>query len=160
MDDLRASLLSFAIIFVVTQLTAFLIDFIAWAVRRRHPASIEKSEDVKYPQYLTVSVWRDSHYFHGYRKITFIRKEDNKYKKNIKRSVGGWIAEILIDLFYLLIIFAFPIVGLIYAPNFPHPELLFGCSAIVAFMFLHAYLTGPDTLARMELNKYLKAQEK
>ena len=29
-----------------------------------------------------------------------------------------------------------------------------------AFMFLHVYLTGPDTLARMELNKYLKAQRK
>ena len=160
MDDLRASLLSFAIIFVVTQLTAFLIDFIAWAVRRRHPASIEKSEDVIYPQYLTVSVWHDSHYFHGYRKITYVRKEDNKYKKYIKRSAGGWIAKILLDLFYLLIIFAFPIAGLIYAPDFPHPEVLFGFSAIIAFMFLHVYLTGPDILARMELNKYLKAQEK
>lgn len=158
MDDLRASLLSFAVIFVVTQLTAFLIDFIAWTVRRRHPASIEKSEDVKYPQYLTVSVWHDSHYFHGYRKITFIRKEDNKYKKYVKRSVGGWIAKILIDLVWLLIIFAFPIAGLIYAPNFPHPDVLFGCSALIAFMLLHVYLAGPDSLARMELNKYLKAQ--
>lgn len=160
MDDLRASLLSFAIIFVVTQLTAFLIDFIAWAVRRRHPASIEKSEDVKYPQYLTVSVWHDSHYFHGYKEITFIRKADNKYKKHIKRSAGGWIAKILLDLFCLLVIFAFPIAGLIYAPDFPHPEFLFGYSAIIFFVFLHVYLTGPDILARMELNKYLKAQEK
>ena len=58
MDDLRASLLSFAVIFVVTH----------------------------------------------------IRKEDNKYKKYVKRGVGGWIAKILIDLVWLLIIFAFPIV--------------------------------------------------
>ena len=92
--------------------------------------------------------------------VTHIRKEDNKYKKYIKRSVGGWIAKILLDLFCLLVIFAFPIAGLIYAPDFPHPELLFGYSAIIFFVFLHVYLAGPDTLARMELNKYLKAQRK
>ena len=160
MDDLRANLLAFAIIFGGTQLTAFLIDLIAWAVRRKHPARIEKSEDVSYPEYLTVFVWHDSHYFHGYKEITFIRKDDNKYKKYIKRSTGGWIAKILLDLFCLLVIFAFPIAGLIYAPDFPHPELLFGYSAIIFFVFLHVYLASPDILARMELNKYLKAQRK
>ena len=146
--------MAWLVIFIGSQLMGFIIDLIAWAVRKKHPASIEKSEDISYPKYLTVSVWFDSHRSHGYKKITYIRKENNKYKKCINLSVGGWIAIIL----SLLVIFA-PLAILIYAPNFPYPEFLFGYSSIVFFMFLHADLTGPDTLARIELNKYLKAQE-
>ena len=160
MDNLSAVFLIWVSIFGVSQLMGFIIDLIAWAVRRKHPARIEKSEDVIYPEFLTVHIWHDSHRSHGYKQITFIRKDDNKYKKYIKRSAGGWIAKILLDLFCLLVIFAFPIAGLIYAPDFPHPELLFGYSAIIFFVFLHVYLTGPDILARMELNKYLKEQRK
>ena len=40
---------------------------------------------------------------------------------------------------------AFPIAGLIYAPDFPHPELLFGCSAIIAFMFLNVFLISSQS---------------
>ena len=147
--------MTWLVIFIGSQLMGFIIDLIAWAVRKKHPASIEKSEDISYPKYLTVSVWFDSHRSHGYKRITYIRKENNKYKKCINLSVGGWIAIIL----SLLVIFA-PLAILIYAPNFPYPEFLFGYSSIVFFMFLHADLTGPDTLARIELNKYLKAQER
>lgn len=159
MDDLKAKLLTYAILFGGSQLFAFLLDLIKWAVRRKHPARIEKSEDVSYPQYLTVSVWHDSHYHHRYIEYTYIRKGNNKYKKYIKRSVGGWIGIILIDLFWLVFIFGLPVAGLIIAPNHPDIKLLFGWSLIVFLMFLHNYLTGTDTIARMELNKYLKAQE-
>jgi hypothetical protein len=159
MDDLNSFFLTWAVIFIGTQLFAFLIDLIAWAVRKKHPARIEKSEDVSYPQYLTVNVWHDSHRSHGYKQITYIRKGDNKYKQYVKRSVGGWIGIILLYLFCLVIIFALPVAVLILAPNNPHPEV-FGCSAIVFFLILHAHLTGTDTIARIELNKYLKAQGK
>ena len=154
MDDLSGFFMTWLVIFIGSQLMGFIIDLIAWAVRKKHPASIEKSEDISYPKYLTVSVWFDSHRSHGYKRITYIRKENNKYKKCINLSVGGWIAIIL----SLLVIFA-PLAILIYAPNFPYPEFLFGYSSIVFFMFLHARLTGIDTLARIELNKYLKAQD-
>ena len=154
MDDLSGFFMVWLVIFIGSQLFMFIIDLIAWAVRKKHPARIEKSEDVSYPKYLTVFVWFDSHRSHGYKKITYIRKENNKYKKCINLSVGGWIAIIL----SLLVIFA-PLAILIYAPHFPYPEFLFGYSSIVFFMFLHADLTGPDTLARIELNKYLKAQD-
>ena len=159
MDDLNSFILTWAFIFGITQLMGFLIDLIKWAVRRKHPAYIRKSEDVKYPQYLTVNVWFDSHRFHGYKEITYIRKEDNKYKRYIKRSVGGWIGIILLYIFILVIIFGLPVAGLIIAPNHPDIKLLFGWSLIVFLMFLHIYLTGTDTIARIELNKYLKAQE-
>lgn len=159
MDDLSGYFLIWAILFGGSQLMVFIIDLIAWAVRRKHPANIEKSEDISYPMYLTVSVWYDSHRFHGYKKITFICKGDNKYKRYINLSVGGWITNILIDSFCLLIIFALPIAVFIYAPNYPHPELLFGYSLIMFFIFLHVHLTGPDTIARIELNKYLRSQD-
>ena len=157
MDDLSGYFLTLAVIFIGSQLFMFIIDFIAWAVRRKHPARIEKSEDVSYPMYLTVSVWHDSHYSHGYKQITFIRKGDNKYKKYINLSVGGWIGNILIALLCLVVIFAVPVMVFILAPNDPHPEL-FGWSFIVSFMFVHGFLIGPDTIARIELKKYLKAQ--
>ncbi len=160
MDDLNSFILIWAFIIGISQLMGFLIDLIAWAVRKKHPARIEKSENVSYPQYITVSVWHDSHRSHGYKEITYIRKEDNKYKRYIKRSVGGWIGIILLYLFILVIIFGLPVAGLIIAPNHPDIKLLFGWSLIVFLMFLHNYLTGTDTIARMELNKYLKAQER
>lgn len=75
MDDLNSFILIWAFIIGISQLMGFLIDLIKWAVRRKHPAYISKSEDVKYPQYLTVNVWFDSHRFHGYKEITYIRKE-------------------------------------------------------------------------------------
>ena len=159
MDDLSGNLLTLAILFGGSQLFVFLIDLIAWAVRRKHPANIEKSENTRYPKFLTVSVWHDSHRFHGYKKITFIRKRENKYKKHINLSAGGWIANILLYLFRLLIIFALPVAVLICAPDYPHPELLFGYSFIVFFIFLHVHLAGPNTRARIELKKYLKAQD-
>ena len=157
MDDLKAELLTYAILFGGSQLFAFLLDLITWAVRRKHPARIAKSEDVSYPQYLTVSVWHDSHLAHRYIEHTYIRKGNNKYKKYINLSVGGWIGNILIDLLCLVVIFAVPVMVFILAPNDPHPEL-FGWSFIVSFMFVHGFLIGPDTIARIELNKYLKAQ--
>ena len=160
MDDLNSFILIWAFIIGISQLMGFLIDLIAWAVRKKHPARIEKSENVSYPQYITVSVWHDSHRSHGYKEITYIRKEDNKYKRYIKRSVGGWIGIILLYLLILVIIFGLPVAGLIIAPNHPDIKLLFGWSLIVFLMFLHNYLTGTDTIARMELNKYLKAQER
>ena len=159
MDDLNSFILIWAFIIGISQLMGFLIDLIAWAVRKKHPARIEKSENVSYPQYITVSVWHDSHRSHGYKEITYIRKEDNKYKRYIKRSVGGWIGIILLYLFILVIIFGLPVAGLIIAPNHPDIKFLFGWSLMVFLMFLHSYLTGTDTIARMELNKYLKAQE-
>ena len=158
MDDLNAYFLTLAIFIGGSQLLAFLIDLIKWAVRRKHPARIEKSEDVSYPEYLTVSVWFDSHRFHGYKMITYIRKGDNKYRKYSNRSAGEWITNIFIALVSLLVIFALPVAVLIYAPHYPHPELLFGSSLVISLMFLHVRLTGPDTIARIELNKYLKAQ--
>ena len=158
MDDLNSFILIWAFIIGISQLMGFLIDLIAWAVRKKHPARIEKSENVSYPQYITVSVWHDSHRSHGYKEITYIRKEDNKYKRYIKRSVGGWIGIILLYLFILVIIFCLPVAGLIIAPNHPDIKLLFGWSLIVFLMFLHIYLTGTDTIASIELNKYLKAQ--
>ena len=159
MDDLISFLRVLVIFIVGSQLFFFLIDLIAWAVRKKHPARIEKSENVSYPQYITVSVWHDSHRSHGYKEITYIRKEDNKYKRYIKRSVGGWIGIILLYLFILVIIFGLPVAGLIIAPNHPDINFLFGLSLMVFLVFLHSYLTGIDTIARMELNKYLKAQE-
>ena len=159
MDDLNSFILIWAFIIGISQLMGFLIDLIAWAVRKKHPARIEKSENVSYPQYITVSVWHDSHRSHGYKEITYIRKEDNKYKRYIKRSVGGWIGIILLYLFILVIIFGLPVAGLIIAPNHPDIKVLFGWSLMVSLMFLHNDLTGIDTIARMELNKYLKAQE-
>ena len=159
MDDLNSFILIWAFIIGISQLMGFLIDLIKWAVRRKHPAYISKSEDVKYPQYLTVNVWFDSHRFHGFKEITYIRKEDNKYKRYIKRSVGGWIGIILLYLLFLVIIFGLPVAGLIIAPNHPDINFLFGWSLMVFLMFLHSYLTGIDTIAMMELNKYLKAQE-
>ena len=151
MDDLNSFILPWAFIFGIFQLEAVLINLIKWAVRRKHPAYISKSEDV--------NVWFDSHRFHGYKEITYIRKEDNKYKRYIKRSVGGWIGIILLYIFILVIIFGLPVAGLIIAPNHPDIKLLFGWSLIVFLMFLHIYLTGTDTIARIELNKYLKAQD-
>ena len=159
MDDLNSFILIWAFIIGISQLMGFLIDLIAWAVRKKHPARIEKSENVSYPQYITVSVWHDSHRSHGYKEITYIRKEDNKYKRYIKRSVGGWIGIILLYLFFLVIIFGLPVAGLIIAPNHPDIKFLFGWSLMVFLIFLHSDLTGTDTIARMELNKYLKAQE-
>ena len=160
MDDLNSFILTWAFIFGITQLMGFLIDLIKWAVRRKHPAYIRKSEDVKYPQYLTVNVWFDSHRFHGFKEITYIRKEDNKYKRYIKRSVGGWIGIILLDILLLLVIFWYPIFVFLFVPNYPDPELPIGYSVVVSLLFLHIYLTGIDTIARIELNKYLKAQSK
>ena len=160
MDDLNSFILTLAFIFGITQLMGFLIDLIKWAVRKKHPAKIEKSEDVSYPKFITVNIWHDSHLAHRYIQITFIRKGNNKYKQYIKRSVGGWIGIILLYLFILVIIFGLPVAGLIIAPNHPDIKLLFGCSLNVFLMFLHFYLTGTDTIARMELNKYLKAQER
>ena len=160
MDDLIYYFLALAVFFIVSQLFMFFIDFIAWAVRKKHPAQIEKSEDLSYPKFLTVHIWHDSHRSHGYKQTTFIRKGDNKYKKYINLSVGGWIANILMYLFCLLVIFALPIGVFIYAPDYPHPELVFGYSLIVFFIFLHVHLTGPDTIARIELNKYLKSQDR
>ena len=159
MDDLNSFILIWAFIFGISQLMGFLIDLIAWAVRKKHPARIEKSEDATYPKFLTVHVWHDSHRSHGYKQIQFIRKDDNKYKLYIKRSVGGWIGIILLDLFILVIIFAMPVAVLILAPDTPRPEIL-GWSLIVLLMFVHSHLTGLDTIARIELNKYLKAQER
>ena len=159
MDDLIGYFQALAVFFIASQLFMFFIDLIAWAVRKKHPAKIEKSEDLSYPKFLTVHVWHDSHRSHRYKQITFIRKDDNKYKKYIKLSVGGWIWNILLYLFCLVIIFAFPVAILILAPNNPHPEF-FGYSFVVFFMFLHGHLTGPETVARIELNKYLKAQGK
>ena len=121
MDDLSGYFLTLAVIFIGSQLFMFIIDLIAWAVRKKHPAKIEKSEDVSYPKFLTVHIWHDSHYSHRYKQITFIRKGDNKYKKYINLSVGGWIANILMYLFCLLVIFALPIGVFIYAPDYPHP---------------------------------------
>ena len=159
MDDLINYFLTLAIIFVGSQLMGFILDLIKWAIRKKHPAKIEKSEDVSYPKYLTVFVWFDSHRFHGYKQIMFIRKDDNKYKEYINHSVGSWITIIFVYLLCLVIIFALPVTILILAPNNPHFEY-FGYSFIVFFIFLHSHLTGPDTLARIELNKYLKAQSK
>ena len=45
MDDLNSFILTWAFIFGIFQLEAFLIDLIKWAVRRKHPAYISKSED-------------------------------------------------------------------------------------------------------------------
>lgn len=160
MDNLKENFLTLVILIGGSQLFAFFIDFLKWAVRKKHPARIEKSEDVKYPQYLNVSVWSDSHYFHGYKKITYIRKGDNKYKKEMDHSVGGWIRRILINLLYMIVTFALPIGVFFYSPDYPYPENLFGCSAFIFFMILHAELTGSDTVARIELNKYLKAQDR
>ncbi len=159
MDDLNSYILIWAFIFGITQLMGFLVDLIAWAVRKKHPARIEKSEDAIYPMFLTVHVWHDSHRSHGYKQIQFIRKDDNKYKLYIKRSVGGWIGIILLYLLLLVIIFAMPVAVLILAPDNPRPEIS-GWSVIVLLMFVHSHLTGPDTIARLELNKYLKAQER
>ena len=158
MNDLISYFLTLAVVFVGTQLFCFLIDLIAWAVRKKHPAKIEKSEDVSYPEFITVHTWHDSHRSHGYKQTTFIRKGDNKYKKK-SLSVGGWIWNIILYSFILAVIFGFPVSLFIIAPHDPHPEYL-GYSFIVFFMFMHSFLIGPDTLARMELKKYLKAQSK
>ena len=73
MGDLSGEILTWAILFGGSQLIVFIIDLIAWAVRKKHPARVEKSENISYPQYLTVYVWYDSHRSHGYKKITYIR---------------------------------------------------------------------------------------
>ena len=159
MDDLIGYFQALAVFFIASQLFMFFIDLIAWAVRKKHPARVEKSENISYPQYLTVYVWHDSHRSHGYKKITYIRKGNNKYRKYLNLSAGGWIANILLYLFRLLIIFALPVAVFICAPDYPHPELLFGYSLIVFFIFLHIHLAGPSTRARIELKKYLKAQD-
>jgi hypothetical protein len=158
-DDLIKYFRILGVIFIGSQLFCFFIDFIAWAVRKKHPAKIEKSENVSYPKFLTVHIWHDSHRAHRYKQITFIRKGDNKYKEYINLSVGGWIGNILIYLLCLAVIFAVPVMVLILAPNDPHFEY-FGWSFIVFFIFVHRYLAGPDTLARIELKKYLKAQDR
>ena len=158
MDDVISYFLILAVIFIGSQLFMFIIDLIAWAVRKKHPAKIEKSEDVSYPKFLTVHIWHDSHYSHRYKQITFIRKDDNKYKRYINLSVGGWIGNILIVLLCLVVIFAVPVMVFILAPNDSHPEV-YSWSFIVFFMFVHGFLFGPDTIARIELNKYLKAQD-
>ena len=155
MDDLIGNILTWAILFGGSQLIVFIIDLIAWAVRKKHPARVEKSENISYPQYLTVYVWHDSHRSHGYKKITYIRKGNNKYRKYLNLSAGGWITKILLYLFCLVVIFALPVAVLFKAPDYPHHVLLFGYSLIVLFIFLHVHLTGPDTIARIELNKYL-----
>ena len=160
MDDLYSFILIWAFIIGISQLMGFLIDLIAWAVRKKHPARIEKSENVSYPQYITVSVWHDSHRSHGYKEITYIRKEDYKYKRYTKRSVGGWIGIILLDILLLLVIFWYPIFVFLFVPNYPDPELPIGLSLIFLLMFVHSNLTGLNTIARIELNKYLKAQSK
>ena len=54
MDDLNSFILIWAFIIGISQLMGFLIDLIKWAVRRKHPAKIEKSEDVSYPKFITV----------------------------------------------------------------------------------------------------------
>ena len=123
MDDVISFFPTLAVIFIGSQLFMFFIDLIAWAVRKKHPAKIEKSEDVSYPKFLTVHIWHDSHYSHRYKQITFIRKGDNKYKRYINLSVGGWIGNILIVLLCLVVIFAVPVMVFILAPNDPHPEV-------------------------------------
>ena len=37
---------------------------------------------------------------------------------------------------------------------------LIAWAVIVLLMFVHSHLTGPDTIARLELKKYLKAQKR
>ena len=106
MDDLISYFLTLAVVFIGTQLFCFLIDLIAWAVRKKHPAKIEKSEDVSYPEFITVHIWHDSHRSHGYKQTTFIRKDDNKYKKQ-PLSVGSWIWNIILYLFILAVIYVF-----------------------------------------------------
>jgi hypothetical protein len=44
---------------------------------------------------------------------------------------------------------------LFYAPDYPYIGNYFGISAIIFFMMLHVELTGTDTVARIELYKYL-----
>ena len=60
---------------------------------------------------------------------------------------------------FLIDLIAWAAAVLICKPNNPRPEL-FGSSAIIFFLFLHWHLTGLNTIARIELNKYLKAQSK
>ena len=86
MDDLIGYFQTLAIIFVGSQLMGFILDLIKWAIRKKHPAKIKKSEDVSYPKHLTVSVWFDSHRFHGYKQIMFIRKGE-KNTRNILITV-------------------------------------------------------------------------
>ncbi len=93
MGDLSGEILTWAILFGGSQLIVFIIDLISWAVRKKHPARVEKSENISYPQYLTVYVWHDSHRSHGYKKITYIRK-------SIK-SVCNEIALVVIQRFLI-----------------------------------------------------------
>jgi hypothetical protein len=154
MDGLIGNILTLAITICGSQMFAFFIDFLKWAVRKKHPARIEKSEDVRYPQNITVFVWSDSRHYHGYVRHDYIRKEGNTYKEKYDHSVGRWIRIILIDLFYILVSFAVPIVMLFYVPDYPYIGNFFGISAAIFLMFLHAELTGSDTIARIELYKY------
>ena len=155
MDGLYRNFLTLAILIGGSQLFAFFMDFLKWAVRKKHPARIEKSEDVRYPQNITVFVWSDSRRYHGYVRHDYIRKEGNTYKEEYDHSVGRWIRIILINLFCILVSFAFPIVMLFYVPDYPYIGNYFGISAIIFFMILHIELTGTDTVAKIELYKYL-----
>ena len=155
MDGLYRNFLTLAILIGGSQLFAFFMDFLKWAVRKKHPARIEKSDEERYPQKITVFVWSDSRHYHGYVRHNYILKEGNIYKKETEPGSGRWIRIILINLFYILVSFAFPIVMLFYAPDYPYIGNYFGISAIIFFMMLHVELTGTDTVARIELYKYL-----
>ena len=154
MDCLYRNFLTLAILIAGSQLFAFFIDFLKWAVRKKHPARIEKSEDVRYPQNITVFVWSDSRYYHGYVRHNYTRKKGNIYKKELDRSVGRWIIRILLNFFYIIICSALPIAVLFYAPDYPYIGSILGSSAMIFFMILHVELTGSDTIARIELYKY------
>lgn len=94
-----------------------------------------------------------------YRK-SIIRPHYYADARYIKHSVGGWIGIILLDILLLLVIFWYPIFVFLFVPNYPDPELPIGYSVVVSLLFLHNHFIGIDTFARIELNKYLKAQSK
>lgn len=147
------------IMIVFTQAVGFLFDLVEWGMRKKHPARIEKSEHGSYPEYLTILVWHHSRSYKGYVRNTFVRKENNKYKKHEKRSAEGWFDYIFFIVIRILIIIAFPVITFIYRPDFPYPELPLGFSAVLFLLFLHAYLTSANFAARMVLKKYLKEQD-
>ena len=65
MDDLNSLILTLAFIFGIFQLEGFLIDLIKWAVRRKHPAYIRKSEDgIKQVSQSTRTINRKDEYIH------------------------------------------------------------------------------------------------
>ena len=160
MDDKNTIYVILAVLFGMTQLFGFHFDLIDLGLRKKHPTRIEKSENVSYPEHLTVFVWHHRKYFHGYKKYVYIRKENNKYKKDIKLSAGYIIWWIFYRLLILLLIFAFPICMYIRMPDFPYPELMYGFSAVVLLVFCHNFITGPENIARMTLKKYLREQAK